>query len=420
MQSRAALQTIQENRWRAWLSEGVSPLLQQHWAAHGIHVRDIQSLDDLQKLPCITKDEWMQDQLQHPPYGSNLSRPINSYVRMHQTSGTTTGQPLRWLDTATSWDWILHCWQCIYDVVGITAQDRFYFPFSFGPFLGFWAAFEGAARRGCLVLPGGGASTVARLRFLQENQATVLCSTPTYALRMLEVAREENVSLEKSAIRLLILAGEPGANIASTRQMIEEGWGARVIDHWGMTEVGPMGVECIENPGGFHFLEEECIVEVLEPASNTPVKDGDEGELVITTLGRVHSPVVRYRTGDRVRIDPQPCPCGRVWKRALGGVVGRTDDMLLVKGNNFYPSMIESIVREHSAIHEFQIVTDARRPGELQLRLELRGNASADQVKQKVLEAFKNRYHFRPEIEFVTGGTLPRSEMKSSRVVRLK
>jgi phenylacetate-CoA ligase len=420
MQSRDALRLKQEQRWTHWLKSGVSPLLERHWTAHGVTASEVKSLEDLHRLPCMTKDLLMQDQLQHPPYGSNLSRPLSDYVRMHQTSGTTTGQPLRWLDTATSWDWILHSWQTIYDVVGITRQDRFYFPFSFGPFLGFWAAFEGAARRGCLVLPGGGASTVARLRFLQENQATVLCSTPTYALRMLEVAREENVSLEKSAIRLLILAGEPGANIASTRHLIEAGWGARVIDHWGMTEVGPMGVECPENPTGFHFLEEECLIEVLEPGSNTPVKAGDEGELVITTLGRVHSPVVRYRTGDRVRLDTEPCPCGRVWKRALGGVIGRTDDMLLVKGNNFYPSMIESIVREIPAIHEFQIVTDARRPGELLLRLELRGHEPVQQVKQQVLESFKNRYNFRPELEFVGAGTLPRSEMKSSRVVRLK
>lgn len=420
MHSPSALASHQERRWQALLEYGLSPWLLAKWKQHGVDRCTIKTLADLKRVPCMDKSELMHDQLITPPYGTNLNQPISSYVRLHQTSGTTSGQPLRWLDSAVSWNWILSCWQTIYDVVGIESTDRFFFPFSFGPFLGFWAAFEGAAKRGCLVLPGGGASTVARLQFLQENQATILCSTPTYAMRMLEVAREENISLEKSAIRMLILAGEPGANIASTRQLIEAGWGARVIDHWGMTEIGPLGIECRENPGGFHLLEEECHVEVLEPDSDREVGLGEEGELVITTLGRVHSPVVRYRTGDRVRIDPKPCPCGRPWRRCLNGVVGRTDDMLLIKGNNVYPSMIEGVIRANAHIDEFQIVIDGRRTSEMLLRLELHERDVEELVKESLIQQFRDQYHFRPEIEFVSRGTLPRSEMKSKRVVRLK
>lgn len=420
MQSLQALRDIQEQRWTQFLSEGVSPFHQKKWAENGIATGSVKSLADLQRLPFTTKAELMQDQLTSPPYGSNLTHPITSYVRLHQTSGTTTGQPLRWLDTAASWDWILHCWQSIYDIVGVTATDRFFFPFSFGPFLGFWAAFEGAARRGCLVLPGGGASTTARLKFLIDNQGTIVCSTPTYALRMLEVAQEEGIRLDQSSVRLLILAGEPGANIPSTRKIIEEGWGARVIDHWGMTEVGPLGIECKEQPGGFHLLEEECIAEVLHPDTSLPVKNGDEGELVITTLGRLHSPVVRFRTGDRVRLDPQPCACGRPWKRCIGGVLGRTDDMILIKGNNFYPSMIEEIIRGFSEIDEFQVVIDSRRPGDFQLRLELKAESQANNIKEGVLTRFRDTYQFKPDIEVVSPGTLPRSEMKSKRIVRIK
>lgn len=421
MQSSHSLRTLQERRWQQLLQFGVSPMLKRKWHEQGIDVNTIQNLDDLVRLPCTSKAELMQDQLSSPPYGTNLSRPLENYVRLHQTSGTTTGQPLRWLDTAESWDWILRCWQTIYDVVGIKREDRFYFPFSFGPFLGFWAAFEGAARRGCLVLPGGGASTVARLKFLQENSATVLCSTPTYALRMLEVAREEGISLAQSSVRLLILAGEPGANIASTRLLIEEGWGARVIDHWGMTEVGPLGIECQESPGGFHLLEEECYAEVLHPDRDTPVSLGEEGELTITTLGRIHSPVVRYRTGDRVRLDPQPCACGRPWMRCIGGVLGRTDDMLLIKGNNFYPSMIEAVIREFAEVDEFQIVVDSRKTNDMVLRLELQTSSEPQSatILEAVIQRFKDRYQFRPAIELVRPGTLPRAEMKSKRIIRL-
>jgi len=420
MQALSTLRTLQEERWTRLLSEGLSPFLKQKWAEQGVVWESVRSLHDLPRLPLITKEALMQDQLAASPYGTNLAKPVSSYVRLHQTSGTTTGQPLRWLDTPTSWDWILRCWQSIYDIVGITANDRFFFPFSFGPFLGFWAAFEGAARRGCLVLPGGGASTIARLKFLQDNQGTILCSTPTYALRMLDVAHEEGIRLNHSSVRMLILAGEPGANIPATRKKIEQGWGARVIDHWGMTEIGPLGIECHEQPGGFHLLEEECIAEVLHPETLQPVTPGEEGELVITTLGRVHSPVVRFRTGDRVRLDPNPCPCGRPWKRCIAGVLGRTDDMINIKGNNFYPSMIEEIVRGFSEIDEFQAVFDNRRPGVMVLRLELRHDVAGKTIKEEVIERFRNVYQFKPEIELVSPGTLPRSEMKSRRVLVIK
>lgn len=419
MQSIQQLQDHQSQRLRQWLQHGLSPFLKKWWGRHGISEDQLISVESLRLIPCLTKQDLMADQLAHPPYGTNLTHPVASYVRLHQTSGTTSGQPLRWLDTPTSWEWILHCWQTIYDVLGITRADRFFFPFSFGPFLGFWAAFEGAARRGCLVLPGGGASTLARLRFLQDNQATVVCSTPTYALRMLEIAVEEGISLADSSVRMLILAGEPGANIPATRQLIEAGWGARVIDHWGMTEVGPLGIECLENPGGFHLLETECIAEVIDSESKLEVAPRQEGELVITTLGRLDSPVVRYRTGDRVKVDPNPCPCGRPWKRLLGGVLGRTDDMLLVKGNNFYPSMIEAIIRQFTSIEEFQVVLNIRHPGELKLRLELKPDAQAETIKEAVAQRFRDQYHFGPAIEVVSPGTLPRSEMKSKRVIRI-
>jgi len=419
MQSIQQLRHQQSNRFSQLLQHGLSPFLSNWWTKHGISANQIVSIEKLIQLPCITKVELIADQMANPPYGTNLTQPFINYVRLHQTSGTTSGQPLRWLDTAQSWEWILQCWQTIYDVVGITRADRFFFPFSFGPFLGFWAAFEGAARRGCLVLPGGGSSTLARLRFLQDNQATIICSTPTYAIRMLEIAHEENISLADSSVRMLILAGEPGANIPATRQLIEAGWGARVIDHWGMTEVGPLGIECLENPGGFHLLENECIAEVLDSESNQEVPPGEEGELVITTLGRLDSPLVRYKTGDRVKVDPNPCPCGKPWKRLQGGILGRTDDMLLVKGNNFYPSMIEAVIRQFTSIEEFQVVLNNRHPGELKLRLELKSNVHADDVTEQVAQRFRDLYQFRPTIEVVGPGTLPRSEMKSKRVIRI-
>src|SRR5439155_12217262 len=147
----------------------------------------------------------------------------------------THARPLCWLDTPESWDWILGCWETIFHIVGLRPGDRLFFPFSFGPFLGFWAAFDAAARLGYLCLPGGGMSSVARLHFLLEHQVTVLFCTPTYALHLAQVARQQGLELAHSAVRALIVAGEPGGSIPATRQQIERLWGARVFDHCGMT-----------------------------------------------------------------------------------------------------------------------------------------------------------------------------------------
>lgn len=370
-----------------------------------------QTWADLRLLPITTKAELLADQAAHPPYGSNLTFPLTQYVRCHQTSGST-GQPLRWLDTSESWDWLLALWRTIYDMAGVTRADRCFFPFSFGPFLGFWAAFEGATRLGCFALPGGGMTSEARLQAIRDHQITVVCCTPTYALRLAELG---GAYLAKSPVRCLILAGEPGASIPEVRQRLSDAWQARVFDHWGMSELGSLGMECRENPGGFHLLEDECLAEVLDPQTLEPVPPGTEGELVVTNLGRVGSPLVRYRTGDRVRVDPRPCACGRPWRRLAGGVLGRTDDLIFIRGNNVYPSMIEAVVRQYPEIGEFQIeVHDA--PGQTELVIYI--ETSTQTVAEHLARAMQTAYHFRPQVRGVPPGTLPRAEMKSRRLVR--
>src|SRR6266851_3537680 len=269
----------------------------------GAHIdpKQVQSLADFALLPFTTKAELSADQCSHPPYGQVLTYPISRYVRFCQTSGTTS-QPLRWLDTTESWNWLLGCWEMIYRIVGVRSDDRLFFAFSFGPFLGFWTAFDAASRLGFLCLPGGGMSSVARLRFLLDNQATVVLCTPTYALRLAEVAREQGIDLKGGSVRLLIVAGEPGGSIPATRARIESAWGAHLFDHNGLTEVGPVGVECTENPAGIHILETHYLAEVIDPETTQPVPSGTLGELVLTNLGRSGSPVLRYRTGDLVKI----------------------------------------------------------------------------------------------------------------------
>ncbi len=374
---------------------------------------------DVTRLPFTTKAELIADQDAHPPYGTALTYPVERYCRLHQTSGTTSGRPLRWLDTPESWDWMLHCWTLHYQFAGVGPQDRLFFPFSFGPFVGFWAGFEAAARQGWFCLPGGGMGSAARLRFMLENQATVVLCTPTYALRLAEVARAEGLDLVSSPVRMLIVAGEPGGSIPETRRLIESAWGARVIDHSGMTEIGPLGIECLENPAGLHLIETECLPEVIDPETAQPVPLGEPGELVLTNLGRWASPLIRYRTGDLVRADPAPCPCGRPFLRLAGGILGRTDDMIYLRGNNFYPSALEAVLRRFPEIAEYRVEVDQSGAlADLRIQVELREGVPPAPLTAKIGQAIRDAFLFRADIVAVPPGTLPRFEMKARRINR--
>lgn len=373
----------------------------------------------LQDLPLTTKSELIADQRLHPQYGTNLTFPRERFTRMHQTSGTTSGQPLRWLDTPESWKWMLNLWRSKFAMMGLRPDDRLYFPFSFGPFLGFWAAFEAAVKFGYFTLPGGGMSSAARLRFLIEHGITVIFCTPSYALHLAEVAAANDLDLIASPVRMLIAAGEPGASIPATRQRIESLWGARLFDHYGLTEVGPAACECHENPGSMHVMDEEYIAEIIDPATTLPVPLGTVGELVITNLGRVGSPLIRYRTGDLVRGDASPCPCGRPWLRLAGGVLGRTDDMIHLRGNNLYPAALEGVVRRFADVAEFLVTLDRTGPQpEISVAIEPIPSAVNNGVTERVARAIRDELFVRATVTEAPPGALPRFELKAKRFVK--
>ena len=388
----------------------------------GLDASSIQSLADLQRIPLTSKQELAANQASYPPYGQNLTFGPTGYSRLHQTSGTTTGQPLRWLDTPASWNWLLECWSVIYRLMKLRPDDRLCFPFSFGPFLGFWAGFEGALRQGNLCLAAGGMSSEARLKLIQDNQITMLGCTPTYALRLAEVAAEKGIDAANSSVRAILVAGEPGGAIPSVRSRIERAWGARVFDHWGMTEIGPLASEAEDDPGNLTVLESACIAEIIDSATGQAVIPGMPGELVITNLGRTGSPVIRYRTGDLVVADTSPHPSGRHWLRLKGGIQGRSDDMLIVRGNNVFPSSIEAIIREFSEVVEFRIVVSKQREmNHVKLELEPAGTLSAEDLgalEATLGKTIKERLQFQAEVVLVPVGSLPRYEMKAKRLVR--
>ncbi len=370
---------------------------------------------DLAALPFTTRGELESDQSANPPYGTNLSFPVGAYCRLHQTSGSL-GAPLRWLDREEDWRWWRKLWATIYRAAGVTADDRFIFPFSFGPFIGFWGAFETAVAMGNLSLPAGGMTTKARLRFLLDNEATVICCTPTYAMRMAETASEEGIDIQHSKVRALIVAGEPGGSIPATRERIESAWGARVFDHSGMTEVGAYAFECVENPGGLHITESEFIAEVIDPQSLKPVKEGEQGELVLTNLGRWGMPLIRYRTGDLVRLTRGVCACGRSFARLEGGIIGRIDEMVTIRGNNVFPAAIEAILRAIPEVAEYQVEIDENGTlPDLKIIIEPTAESNPEAVSHAAADAIRDRLNFRPVITAAACGSLPRYDMKSRR-----
>jgi phenylacetate-CoA ligase len=411
-----AREGLLEHQWRrfhamAYQLFAANPFVSARWRAAGLaSPADLRGWDDFRRLPFTRKAEFVEDQAAHPPFGTNLTYPLERYVRLHQTSGTS-GQPIRWLETQESWAWWARCWGFVLRAAGVTPADRVFFPFSFGLFIGFWAGFEGARALGALAIPGGGQDSPTRLAWMEALGATVLVCTPSYALHLLEVGRARGLEPSKGPVRLTVHAGEPGAGIPAVRAQLEQGWGARAFDHAGMTEVGAYGYECAEQ-AGLHVNESEFIAEVVDPLTGAPAQDG---ELVLTNLGRVGSPAVRYRTGDRVRLAPTPCACGRTFARLEGGILGRLDDMLIVRGVNVFPAAIEGIVRRFPAVDEFQIeVFRAGALDEVRVLVEAGEEGSARAVQ----EALRVGLGLRLEVRSVPPRSLPRYELKARRVVR--
>ena len=376
----------------------LAPLLEKILPSNRFYARKVEAARSLDEL-FTTKQELVDDQAAHPPYGTNLTYPLHRYTRFCQTSGTS-GKPLRWIDTPESWEWMLGNWDRVYAAAGITSADRIFFAFSFGPFLGFWTAFEAATRMGALAIPGGGMRSLHRLQTILDLSATVLCSTPTYAIHLAEAAREERIDLSRSKIRKIVVAGEPGGSIAATRAHIESVWpGATVVDHHGMTETGPVSYGCPVRPGVLHVIESSYIAEVID------------NELILTNLGRLGSPLIRYRTGDIVRASKGACACGTTDLALEGGILGRTDDMVVVRGVNVFPSAIEEILRGEG-VSEYRVHVTTER-AMTQLRIEAESSA-ASHLEAVLLSAFSLRI----PVTSVPEGSLPRFEAKAKRWLR--
>jgi len=368
----------------------------------------LRSFDQLADLPYTFKDELLS--AGDTGESTNLTFPPERYVRFHQTSGTR-GRPLVVLDTADDWAWWIDCWQFVLDAAGIEPGDRVFMAFSFGPFVGFWSAFDAACARGCLVVPGGGLTTLARLEMIRSTRTTAVLCTPSYALHMAEVGAAHQLHVGELGIRVLILAGEPGGSVPATRARIESAWQARVLDHSGATEVGPWGYGDAHG-GGLYINEHDFIAEFLSVETGTGAAEGELSELVLTNLGRTGSPILRYRTGDLVRPSWQHGGDNR-FVYLPGGVLSRSDDMLVVRGVNVFPSSLEQILRSFPELIEYRMTV--RKLGEMD-HLVVEIEDRLDQP-ERVATELRLRLGLKVEVVGVPVGSLPRVDGKGKRFI---
>jgi phenylacetate-CoA ligase len=393
------------------------------WEPARFHPDQLRSLDDIRRIPFMTREDWMDAQVKTPPFGDLTAVEHDLAIRFHLTSGTTGRVPIRVLDGRKDWEWIAEMWAYGFWAFGVRPRDRVFFAFSYGTFIGFWGAHYCCEKLGALVLPSGGSSTEQRVKTIVESGATVVCSTPTYALRMWQAACEMGIDLAReSQVTKLIVSGEPAGSIPAVKRQLEEAWNARVGDTAGMTEIGSIMVfECRHQPGGTHIIEDHFIEECLTHDGDTPVPYGQEGERVVTSFGRGFIPLIRYRTKDLVvKIPFSRCSCGRTGDIYDGGIRGRWDDMKLIRGTNVYPRAVEAIVREFDVVDEFQIVIDRiDLQDEISVLVELKPGRDPEwpNVHETLGAALRESHEgLRFNVERAGSGSLPRFELKAKRL----
>ncbi len=406
---RTHLQSHQLQRLNALLRE-ILPR-NRFWQAKLGGVRlPLQSLEAWSQVPMTTKDDLVRG-VESDPDGL-LTFPKSEYSRVHRTSGTH-GNAMCVFDTPSDWRWWTNTWQYTLDAAQVTAEDRAALAFSFGPFIGFWSAHDALAQRGAMVIPTGGMASQARIRFFEQTRPTLLLATPSYALRLGEVASEMGINPPHLGISRIIVAGEPGGSIPTVRARLQSLWNAQIIDHAGATEVGPWGVGRVDG-SGLEVIESEFIAEFIP--SDPPCANDTQPpqELVLTALGRFGWPVLRYRTGDLVAPHvPNAASSSEGFVHLVGGILGRSDAMLVIRGMNVFPSSIEAVLRGFDGIGEFRV--HIRRQGaldDLLVRVEDKARNP-----QRIAEQLSQSLGLRIGVEEVPWGSLDRFEGKAQRII---
>lgn len=395
------------------------PMYRRLYDDAGVHPSSIKSLRDFEeKVPVIDKKDFLHAQAKLPAFSQSLAVSEEHLAYYYQTSGST-GAPLKvpfglYCAETNGEQWAYGLW-----AAGIRPGDRVYFPFNWGTFVGFWAAYWGAKRLGLEIVSGGGLDTRARIMHMAEVRPTVLMCTPTYALYMAEVAKEMGIDLARSSLRISFHAGEPGANVEATRRAIERALGTKAYEIYGIAEVGSLCFSC-PLQGSVHLIE-EFSYSIIADRRGRRVGDGEVGENIITSYNQAFQPAIKYRSHDLVRPIYERCECGRTWLRFDGGVLGRSDQMIIIKGTNVYPTAIEALITEVKGLSEhYEIHIDIEGENDsATVKVEAQkgidpGSHSA--LARELGKIFRSNIGVRIEAEVLPPNSLPRYELKAKRV----
>ena len=400
-----------------------SPMYKRKYDEEGIKPEDIRTLNDIQHVPFTIKEELRESQAQNPPWGDFMCVPPEEGVRVFQTTGTT-GIPVKVL--LNKKDWTVHFFNQFMHFMygyGMRTSDILFVPFGYGLYIAWWGFQAAVEQAGVMIVPGGAQSSQDRVRNIFEWGATVVCGTPTYLLHLGETGKKIGMPLADSKVKIVVAAGEPGANVPATKAAIQELWGAKCYDDIGSSEISNFGFECIAQKGT-HVIESMFYAECLDPETLKPVAPGEVGELVLSNLCTESMPLLRYRIKDLVRFDLERCECGRTFLRLAGGILGRSDDMFQFAGVNIFPSAIENLIRQVPEFSsEYQIVVPKMGSGK-RIRIfvepaspEISKEGMAQAVK-RFIETFRYRITVTPDVEIAEIGELPRFELKAKRLIR--
>jgi phenylacetate-CoA ligase len=415
--SRPQLQELQLKRLKrtAALAGRNIPFYREVFIKSSLRPKDIASLDDIGRLPFTTREDLRE----HYPFGM-LAVGKEHVVRLHTSSGTT-GTPKAIFfsrkDVDTAAGLIARCLV----MTGVTAGDILQNMMTYGLFTGALVMHYGAEKVGALVIPAGPGNTKRQIALMQDFGSTTLHLTPSYALYLAGVLAGEGIDPKKDlSLKRAYLGSEPYSE--ETRRKIERALHIDVYNSYGLSEMNGPGVafECVEKDG-MHLWEDNFFMEVIDPETGEPLPDGEKGELVLTTLNREAMPILRYRTRDITMILPEPCRCGRTHRR-ISRIIGRSDDMIIVRGVNIFPQQIERVLMGTKAVAQnYQIVLEAY--DQMTVRVEISGELFDGRVEplvklqNEITEKLRSEILVRPKVELLEPGTLPVSEGKSARVI---
>lgn len=418
---RADLEALQLTRLKESIRIALhSPFYKARFGEKGITPDSIRSLEDLQKLPFTTKNDLRT----HYPFGL-VATPMSEVVRLHSSSGTT-GNPTVICHSQQDLNrWANRVARCLY-MVGVRREDVFQNTSGYGMFTGGLGFQYGAELLGALTVPAAAGNTVRQIKFIRDFGTTSMHAVPSYAFRLYEVMREMGIDPRRDTkLKTLVIGAEPHTD--AQRKKIEESFGAKAYNSFGMSEMSGPGVafECPEQ-NGLHLWEDSYIMEIINPDTLEPVPDGEVGELVLTTLDRDAMPLIRYRTRDLTRIIPGECPCGRTHRR-IDRLKGRSDDMFIVKGVNIFPMQIEKILMQFKELGANYLITvdTIENSDEVMVEVELSDLFTDDYsqlqgLTREITRQLKDEILLTPKIKLVDRGTLPQSDGKAIRVKDLR